>query len=83
MTHKWQLQEAKNRFSEVVSEALVHGPQLVTRHGEEAVIVLSVKDYKKLAKPEVGLADFFRRSPLAGVPMDLERSKELPRDIDL
>ena len=34
----WQLQEAKNRFSEVVNKALEEGPQTVTRHGEEIVV---------------------------------------------
>jgi prevent-host-death family protein len=37
----WQLQEAKNRFSQVVERALKQGPQIITRHGIEAVIVLS------------------------------------------
>ncbi len=83
MIHKWQLQEAKNRFSEVVSEALAHGPQVVTRHGEEAVVIVSMKDFKKLAKPDVGLVEFFRKSPLAEVSLDMERSRELPRDVEL
>jgi antitoxin Phd len=82
--HKaWQLQEAKNRFSEVVEEALHHGPQMVTRHGEETVIVLSIKDYRKLSKPKESLVEFFQNSPLRGVELDLTRSKDLPRDVDL
>ena len=83
MGHKWQLQEAKNRFSEVVEEALHHGPQTVTRHGHETVIVLSIKDYRKLARPEKGLYEFLRNSPLRGVDLDLTRDKSLPRDIQL
>ena len=80
---KWQLQEAKNRFSEMVNDAIHHGPQTVTRHGEETVIVLSVKDYKKLAKPKTSLYEFLRNSPLRGVELDLTRDKSLPRDIEL
>ena len=44
----WQLQEAKSRFSEVVDLSLREGPQTVTRRGEAAVVVLSVKEYRRL-----------------------------------
>ena len=81
--NKWQLQQAKNRFSEVVEEALVHGPQIVTRHGEETAIVLSMKDYKKLAKPKGSLFEFLQKSPHRDVELDPGRSKDLPRPVDL
>src|SRR5207245_10863071 len=81
MGKKWQLQDAKNRFSEVVEEALHHGPQTVTRHGEETVIVLSIKDYWKLSgRPKESFAEFMMKSPLRGVELDLKRNKSLPRD---
>ena len=41
MSRSWQLQEAKNRLSEVVDEALKEGPQVITRRGVETAIVLS------------------------------------------
>lgn len=78
----WQLQEAKNRFSEVVNKAITEGPQTVTRHGEEIVVVLSKAEYNRLKKSQVGLVDFFRQSPLVGVQLDLERDQSLPRDIN-
>ena len=83
MPKKWQLQEAKNRFSEMVNDAVHHGPQTVTRHGEETVIVLSIKDYKKLSKPKTSLYEFLRNSPHRDVELDPGRSKELPRPVDL
>ena len=46
--HAWQLKEAKSRFSELVELTLKEGPQLVTRHGQEAVVILSAKDYRQL-----------------------------------
>ena len=46
----WQLQEAKNHFSEVVNKALEEGPQTVTRHGEEIVVILSKAEYNQLLK---------------------------------
>ncbi len=79
----WQLQEAKNRFSEVVNKALSEGPQTVTRHGEEVVVVLSKAEYNRLRKSQTSLVDFFRQSPLVGVEIDLERDQSLPRDINL
>lgn len=83
MENIWPLQDAKNRFSEMVREALTHGPQKVTRHGEEMVIVLSLKDYKKLTKPKMGLVEFFQASPFKGVEVDVERNKDLTRDIQI
>jgi len=44
----WQLQEAKQRFSRVVDEACESGPQIVTRHGREVVVVLSIEEYRRL-----------------------------------
>ncbi len=79
----WQLQEAKNRFSEVVNRALSEGPQTVTRHGEEVVVVLSKAEYNRLKKSKTSLVEFFRQSPLVGIELDLERDQSLPRDIDL
>ncbi|HZQ08812.1 MAG TPA: type II toxin-antitoxin system Phd/YefM family antitoxin [Anaerolineae bacterium] len=73
--HIWQLQEAKNRFSQVVEQALRQGPQVITRHGIEAVIVLSYQEYRRLLLRQSKLSDFFRRSPLAGVALDLHRDQ--------
>lgn len=79
----WQLQEAKNRFSEVVDKALAEGPQTVSRHGKEVVVILSKDDYTRMQTAQLSLVDFFRQSPLVGVELDLERDPSLPRDIDL
>jgi prevent-host-death family protein len=83
MPHSWQLQEAKSRFSELVKDALLEGPQKVTRHGEEVVVVLSVQDYRKLTRPKGDLVQFFRDSPLAEAELDLARSREKSRPVDL
>jgi prevent-host-death family protein len=84
MSHTiWQLQEAKNRFSELVNRAIEEGPQTVTRHGEEIVVVLSKAEYNRLLKSQTSLLEFFRQSPLVGIELDLERDPSLPRDVDL
>jgi prevent-host-death family protein len=83
MTKLWQLQEAKNKFSQVVDEALVKGPQVVTRRGEEVVVIISTEEYDRLKKSQSSLTDFFRQSPLVGVELDLKRDQTFPRDVDL
>ena len=82
MKKTWQLQEAKNRMSAVVEAALSQGPQIITRRGRETVVVLSIKDYRKMVQPDENLVDFLNSSPLHGVLIDLKRSKDLPREVD-
>jgi prevent-host-death family protein len=79
----WQLQDAKNKFSRLVKKAQHQGPQVVTKHGKDAVVVLAVEEYKKLIKPRQNLVDFFKTSSLAKEALILERNKDLPRDIEL
>ena len=83
MSKAWQLQEAKNRLSEVVDKAISQGPQIVSRRGKEAVIILSIEDYRKMNRPKKGLVEFFRKSPLYGLDLDINRSSDLPRKIKL
>lgn len=80
---RWQLQEAKNRFSRLVEKAQQDGPQIVTKHGREAVVILSADEYRRLIRPEKNIVHFFQESPLVGEDIDLTRSKETPRDIEL
>lgn len=83
MAKTWALQDAKNRFSEVVENALHGKPQVVTRHGEEVVVVVAAKDFKKLSRPKTSLRTFFCRSPLYGEVLDVDRSDDTGRDVDL
>lgn len=78
----WTLQDAKNRFSEVVREAVESGPQMVTRHGEDIVVIVDAREFARLQPPRQSLLDFLRNSPLADVDLDFERSQDEPRDID-
>lgn len=54
----WQLQDAKNRFSEVVKRARDEGPQTVTVHGQRAAVVVSAVEYDALIKPQLSFVDF-------------------------
>lgn len=82
----WKLEDARNRFSEVVRRAMDQEPQLVTRHGREAAVVIGVEEYRRLTAPR-NLLDFLQDSPFAEVvtegELDLERSEEHDRDVEL
>ena len=80
---RWQLQDAKNRLSELVRKAREEGPQVITLRGRDAVVVVSANEFGKLSRPRGSLVDFFRKSPLAGVNLDLDRSRDTGRRIDL
>ena len=81
--NSWQLQNAKNKFSNLVDKAQHNGPQIVTKRGKDAVVVLSIDEYKKLIKPKTSLLKFFQNSPLSKINLDIKRNKDLPRDIEL
>lgn len=83
MKNEWPLQDAKNRFSEVVERALHEGPQYVTRRGKEAVVIVAADEYRKARAPRETLFEFLRKSPLYGVRLDLRRDKDTGRRIDL
>ncbi len=76
----WQLQNAKNKFSEVVDKAINDGPQIVTRHGSSVVVVISYAEYLKLKAKTQPLSEFFGSASLDGV--FLERDKSPLRDSD-
>lgn len=76
----WQLQEAKSRFSELVEATLTHGPQIVTRRGVEAVVVISLAEFKRMKHG--GLKNLLLNAP-RGEPLEIERSTEPVREIAL
>lgn len=84
--HAWQLQTAKARFSEVFRRARTEGPQWVTRQGKEAVVILPAEEFERLTECNKGpksLVAFFAESPLAKVSVDLERTRDFGRPVDL
>ena len=82
-TVKWQLQDAKNQLSRVVRKAQREGPQVITLHGADAAVVVSAKDYGRLSRPKGKLVDFFRKSPLVGIELNLTRDRDTGRRIEL
>jgi prevent-host-death family protein len=84
----WQLQEAKQKFSELVRRAEREGPQVVTRHGEEVVVVVPVEEYRRLSggdgEKRMDFKEFLMSAP-EGLEMIVpERPKDdYPREVDL
>ena len=60
---EWQLQEAKNRFSELVQRARQEGPQVVTLRGRRAAVVLSAEAYDALLRERPSLVDHLLTGP--------------------
>lgn len=90
-TATWQLQDAKNRFSEVVELARTKGRQTITKHGKPVVVMLSVQEFndmeRKKPKATTGesLVRLLRRCPAPEVFDSIARSRprETARDLDL
>ena len=84
MIQTWQLQEAKNKLSRVIENAVNSGPQIITKRGVEVAIVLSYAEYQKMIASRGSLSTFFRNSPLVGTDVDLARDKSILRkDVEL
>ena len=84
MARKWQIQEVKNRLSEVVDLALEEGPQTITRHGKEVAVLVSKEDFDRRRRSRSApgtILPFLRRLRFA--ELDLERAKDADRDVDL
>ena len=83
MMKKWQLQSAKNKFSQVAEEAAAYGPQIVTKRGRDAVVIMGIDEYRRLTRPDRTLADFLLDSPLAGSELEILRDKSQGREVEL
>jgi prevent-host-death family protein len=80
---RWQLQEAKQRFSELVRAAAAGEPQVVTKHGQDVAVVIDIAEYRRLRGDPVSFLQFLRAEPLLDADVDLVRQGELPRQVDL
>lgn len=76
----WKLQDAKARFSEVVERALHDGPQVVTRHGRNAVVIVAYRDFVG-AEPAQDFKDFLLSIPR--VDLEIKPSRRRPRRTEL
>jgi antitoxin Phd len=79
---KWQVQEAKTRLSELIEEANTKGPQIITRHGSEHAVVLSITDYRALADRRENLKDYLLGGPKVD-SFEVKRSRDTGRKVSL
>ncbi|HEY2593390.1 MAG TPA: type II toxin-antitoxin system Phd/YefM family antitoxin [Chloroflexota bacterium] len=86
----WQLQEAKQRFSEVIRAVEREGPQIITRHGEDVAVIIDIAEYHKLTTPPVDLTELLLapsalddESAAIFAAIETARKQDFGRDIDL
>ena len=82
---RWLLQDAKARFSELVRRVESEGPQFVTVHGREAVVVMSAEEFRRLKGDPNGraLVEVMQASPLGDLDIEPWRGPLPARDVDL
>ncbi|HSH94487.1 MAG TPA: type II toxin-antitoxin system Phd/YefM family antitoxin [Roseimicrobium sp.] len=79
----WQLQEAKDAFCQIVKAAEHGEPQGITRHGEGAAVVISMKEYERLAGRNKTIAALVRSTKYRGRPLEIDRLKDPAREAGL
>jgi prevent-host-death family protein len=86
----WQIQDAKQRFSEMIRAVTSEGPQVITRHGEDVAVVVDIGEYRRLTRPAVDLAGILLGGPklddaAADVFAEIEagRKADFGRAVDL
>jgi antitoxin Phd len=82
---RWQLQDAKNRLSELVSEAQRQGPQVVTCRGTEVVVVVSFAEFERSLKkePATSLVDVLLAAPKVRGGLRVDRARDPGRKVEL
>ncbi|MFG6430109.1 type II toxin-antitoxin system Phd/YefM family antitoxin [Roseateles sp. LYH14W] len=82
---RWVLQDAKARFSELVRRVHAEGPQHVTVHGRDEVVVITLEDFRRLKGERTGrdLIDAVQASPWRDIDLEVSRSPMPVRDVEL
>lgn len=83
MRSEWQLQEAKGNFSQLVKRAAGGDAQVVTVHGKPMAVVVSAEEYARLTRRKSKLSTALLRPDLAIDGLDVSRSRDTGRDIEL
>jgi prevent-host-death family protein len=78
----WPVQDAKTHLSELVEDANTKGPQIITRHGAERAVVLSIAEYRSLTSHKPNLRDYLLSGPKFD-DFEIERDKDTGREINL
>jgi antitoxin Phd len=78
---RWQLQEAKQRFSELIRQAQSKGPQVVSRHGEDVAVVVSIDEYRRLVGDKPDFKQFLLAAPDLDA-LEIDRTRERARIVE-
>ena len=79
----WTVAEAKAKFSQLIQEAQSAGPQIITRSGRLAAVVVSAEEWARKTQRVGNLAEFLADSPLRGSGLEVQRPKSGARPIKL
>ncbi|HEV2784328.1 MAG TPA: type II toxin-antitoxin system Phd/YefM family antitoxin [Actinophytocola sp.] len=87
----WQVQEAKQRFSEVLRAVENEGPQTITRHGEEVAVVIDIDQYRRLTEGRRSFKEVLMGPPISDEiaevleEIESERKNDFPplRDFEI
>jgi len=79
----WQIQEAKAKFSQLVEEANIKGYQTITKQGEPIAVILSKREFDEMTESKTSLLNFFKAAPCQEIELNIQRSKDLLRELDL
>lgn len=79
----WQVQEAKQRFSEMLRSAEAGEPQIVTKHGQAVAVIIDIAEYHRLRGESMSFMDYLRADAAADAGFEVDRRADLPRDVDL
>ena len=77
----WQLQEAKSKLSQVINLAVSESPQLITRSGKPIAYIVSAETYD--SEHQQSFLELLLSRPHKEIELDLERIKDMPREIEL
>ncbi len=82
---RWLLQDAKARFSELVRRVRTEGPQHVTVHGRDEVVVVAAEEFRRLKGDLTGeaLIAAMQASPYRHIEIESRRSRMPVRDVNL
>jgi prevent-host-death family protein len=87
---RWQIQDAKQRFSEMIRAVVSEGPQVITRHGEDVAVVVDIGEYRRLTRPSADLASILLGGPKLDddsadifAEIEAERKADSGRPVDL
>ena len=80
---QWTVADIKARLSEAIEKAMSGKPQIITRNGKRAAVLVGFDEWEEKTRRKGTLAEFFMNSPLRGLEIDIERNHGKLRDVDL